>query len=295
MTNGIKYSISIGRFASIFGLGASAKHPLNLHDGNVLGLNEMASMYETSNFQAPTITNFKPELIVLLQVIRKTLAPREGDSNRVPQLERNFLKAIIENTKFNVFDFILEEIWNIAISNNRSCAYAPYIMALIKTVSKQTFVKDVEHTPHHHKKYNSLPPTAPSAAPTTSDESHSSSRSAFFKLFKALFSICQSNKKSLGVVRECQEVLLENQRNIHQKVQVEKPFVEFSPVEALLEFPDLFAPLSVAEMVYLSMDAPDTSSSHARCKHASTTVSDSNDDGDDDDNNDDYEEEEDDD
>jgi hypothetical protein len=73
MTNGTKYSISIGRFASILGLGASTKHPLNLHDGNVLGLNEIASMYETSNFQATTITNFKSELSVLHRIIRKTL------------------------------------------------------------------------------------------------------------------------------------------------------------------------------------------------------------------------------
>jgi hypothetical protein len=73
MTNGMKYSISICRFASIFGLGAFAKHSLNLHDGNVLGLNTMASMYETSNFQAPTITNFMSEMIVLHRVIRKTL------------------------------------------------------------------------------------------------------------------------------------------------------------------------------------------------------------------------------
>jgi hypothetical protein len=110
MTNGTKYSISIGRFASILGLGASAKHCLNLHDGNVLGLNEMASMYATFNFQDLTITNFKPELFVLHRVIRKTLAPREGDSSRVPQFDRNFLKAITEKAKFNAFYFILQEI-----------------------------------------------------------------------------------------------------------------------------------------------------------------------------------------
>jgi hypothetical protein len=86
-----KYSISIGRLASMLGLGASAKHPLNLHDGNVLGLNLMASMYETFDFNAPTITNFKSEMIVLHRVIQKTLAPREGDSSRVPQLDRKLL------------------------------------------------------------------------------------------------------------------------------------------------------------------------------------------------------------
>jgi hypothetical protein len=125
MTDETKYSICIGLFASILGIGASAKNPLNLHDENVLGLSQMASMYETSDFNAPTITNFKMEMIVLHQVIRKTLAPREGDSYRVPQFERNLLKAISEKTKFNAFDFIIQEMWNIAISNNCSYAYAP--------------------------------------------------------------------------------------------------------------------------------------------------------------------------
>jgi hypothetical protein len=45
-----------------------------------------------------------------------------------------------------VFDFIFQEIWNVAISINRSCAYAPYIMKMIEKVSKKTFMKHVEHT-----------------------------------------------------------------------------------------------------------------------------------------------------
>jgi hypothetical protein len=44
MADGVKYSISIGQFASILGRGASTKHLLNLHGGNVLGLGQMASM-----------------------------------------------------------------------------------------------------------------------------------------------------------------------------------------------------------------------------------------------------------
>jgi hypothetical protein len=169
-------------------------------------------MYESSDFTTPTITNFKLEMIVLHLVIRKTLAPREGDSSRVPQFEQNLLKAITKKTKFNAFDFIIQEMWNVSISNTRSCAYAPYILVLIEAVSKRTFVKDVEHTPLHPKKqYSSLPPSpdsVPSATTTSSDEplSSSSGRSAFFKFFKGLFSICQSNKQSMDVVCERQEV-----------------------------------------------------------------------------------------
>jgi hypothetical protein len=90
-----------------------------LVSGAFLGLSQLTSMYEYPDFNAPTITNFKPEMVVVHRVVKKTLAPREGDSSRVPQFERNLLKAISKRTKFNAFDFIIQEMWNIAISNIR--------------------------------------------------------------------------------------------------------------------------------------------------------------------------------
>jgi hypothetical protein len=81
----------------------------------------------------------------------------------------------------------------------------------------------------------------------------------------------------MDVVHERQEVLHKNQQNFHQKMQVEQHFVEFSPVEALLELPDPFASLTIAEMVFLSMDAPSTLSSHAKRKRASSSIPDSDD------------------
>jgi hypothetical protein len=62
--------------------------------------------------------------------------------------------------------------------------------------------------------------------------SSSSSRTAFFKMLKSLFSISQKIQQELPVSREHQEVLLENQWNIQQKMQVEQLFVEFHPIEA---------------------------------------------------------------
>jgi hypothetical protein len=36
--------------------------------------------------------------------------------------------------------------WFLTVSNNQSCAYAPYIMKMIEKVSKQIFVKNIVHT-----------------------------------------------------------------------------------------------------------------------------------------------------
>jgi hypothetical protein len=92
----------------------------------------------------------------------------------------------------------------------------------------------------------------------------------------------------MDVICEPQEVLLQNQRNIHWKMQVEEPFIEFRSVEYLSAFLDPFASLTAVKMVYFRMDAPDTLGTHARRKHATTIVSDSDEESDNDD--DDYEE-----
>jgi hypothetical protein len=95
----------------------------------------------------------------------------------------------------------------------------------------------------------------------------------------------------LAASREHQEVLLENQQNIHKKMQVEQRFIEFHPVEAPPQLQDLFASLTAAEMVFLGTDAPGTSTSHARRRHVSTTIPDSDIEIEEGDDGDDYEDE----
>jgi hypothetical protein len=51
---------------------------------------------------------------------RRTLAPRIDDSDAIPAYERNLLDALMKNEHFDVFDYIVDEIWNIAINPLRS-------------------------------------------------------------------------------------------------------------------------------------------------------------------------------
>jgi hypothetical protein len=106
-------------------------------------LNWMHFMYEKDEYKLSKVEHFKP-FFVLHRLLQKTLSPREGDLSRVPQYERNILHVISEKERFNMLDFIFQQIWNV-VSNNRSCAYAPYIMKIEK-VSKKTFVKNIENT-----------------------------------------------------------------------------------------------------------------------------------------------------
>jgi hypothetical protein len=136
MTDDEIYSFSLVRFATILSLQDHTRYPKKLHDDCVIELNRMRFMYEKDEYKLSKVEGFKP-FFVLHRLLQKTLSPREGDSSRAPQYNGNILHAISEEESFNVFDFIFQEIWNVVVSNNRSCAYAPYIMKMIEKVSKK--------------------------------------------------------------------------------------------------------------------------------------------------------------
>jgi hypothetical protein len=45
--------------------------------------------------------------------------------------------------RFDVFEYIVDEIWNIATNPLRSCEFAPYIPYMIEVVTREKFYKDV--------------------------------------------------------------------------------------------------------------------------------------------------------
>jgi hypothetical protein len=63
----------------------------------------------------PSTNNFKPKLVTLHRILRKTLAPSEGDATACPTYEQNLIKYMMSE-EFNVFDYMLMEIWNITVN-----------------------------------------------------------------------------------------------------------------------------------------------------------------------------------
>jgi hypothetical protein len=109
---------------------------------------EMAPMYvPDSGFRAPKNDGPLPHFVVLHSMMRSTLASRIGDSNAIPAYEQNLLDAIMKNEHFDVLDYIVDKIQNIAINPLRSCGFAPFIMCMIETVAHERFYKDVAHEP----------------------------------------------------------------------------------------------------------------------------------------------------
>jgi hypothetical protein len=78
-------------------------------------------------------------------MMRKTLAPRIGYSGVIPAYERNLLDALMKSVHFDVFEYIVDEIWNIATNPLRSCGFAPYIQFMIESVVQEKFYKDMCH------------------------------------------------------------------------------------------------------------------------------------------------------
>jgi hypothetical protein len=175
------------------------------------------------------------------------LSPREGDSSRVPRYERNILHAISKEEWFNVFDFIFPEIWNVAISNNRSCAYVLYIMKMIEMVSKKTFVKNVEHTKlWPNKQFTSIKPGARTRIPPPdSPSNYRGSGTGLLKMLRGIFTACKASKE---VIIKRQEVILMNQHIIHKKLEIVEPLHEFDETEA--ERIDPYGSLTAKEFAY---------------------------------------------
>jgi hypothetical protein len=76
----------------------------------------MTPMYIPNNgFRAPKVDGILPHFLTLHQMMR-TLVPRIGDSNAIPAYKQNLLDALMKHERFDVFDYIMDEIWNIAIN-----------------------------------------------------------------------------------------------------------------------------------------------------------------------------------
>jgi hypothetical protein len=104
-------------------------------------------------------------------MMRKTLVSRIGYSEAIPVYERNLLDVLMKPVHFDVFEYNVDEIWNIATNPLRSCGFAPYIQYMIDVVTKEKFYKDVAHEPlrsavpkdlRTHRASSSTPAATPS-------------------------------------------------------------------------------------------------------------------------------------
>jgi hypothetical protein len=179
---------------------------------------EMTPMYVLdSGFQPPKVEGLLPHFLMLHQIMRKTLAPRIGYSDAIPTYERNLLVALIKLVRFDVFEYIVDEIWTITTNPLRSCGFAPYIQHMIEVVTKEKFYKDTSHEPL----CPAMPkdPRAPRAGTSTaavvasrtkrsgSASSTPSNNSDILKMLWGIFATCRCTDQCLDVMDQCLQIV----------------------------------------------------------------------------------------
>jgi hypothetical protein len=128
MTNGRRFNVKLSQFAQILRLSSQLDIPKKLHSEWVMMPREVTPMYiPDSDFQAPKVDGLLPHFLVLHRMMMKTLASRIGYSEAIPAYERNLLDALMKPMSFDVFEYIIDEIWNIATNPARSCGFGSYI------------------------------------------------------------------------------------------------------------------------------------------------------------------------
>jgi hypothetical protein len=211
---------------------------------------EMTPMYiPDDDFQAPKVDELLPHFLVLHKMMRKTLAPRIGYSKAILTYEQNLLDALMKLVHFDIFEYIIDEIWNITTNLARSCGFDPFIQYMIEVVAYEKFYKDVKHAslrppvpkhPRTHRSSSSTPTVAPARTTHNGGDSSSSSQSSeMLKMSRGIFAMYRRTDQHLDVIEQRMEIVHRNQEIIHS--QRDEPLLEFLDVPVYPPITDPYA------------------------------------------------------
>jgi hypothetical protein len=197
-----------------------------------------------------------PHFLVLHKMMRKTLALRIGYSEAIPAHEQNLLDALMKPVRFDVFEYIVDEIWNITTNPLRPCGFAHYIQYMIEVVAHKKFYKDVRHDslhpavpkdPRTHCDSSSILATAPSRTTRSGGASSTPSvNSDILKMFQGIFTTCRHTDQCMDVMELRLQIVRRNQEIIHN--QQDEPLLEFPDVHVFPPIPGPYASLTPAEL-----------------------------------------------
>ncbi len=247
--------MKLAQFAQILGLSSQLDILKKLHSKRMMMPREITLMcIPNSDFQAPKVEGLLPHFLTLHRMMRKTLALRIGYSEAIPTYERNLLDALMKPERFDVSEYIADEIRNIATNPLRSCGFAPYIQYMIEMVTKEKFYKDSRHDPLRpavpkdpRTPRTASPPTvAPSRSTRSGGTSSSSQGSGMLKMLRGIFAICRRSDQRLDVMEQRMEIVRRNQEIIHS--QWDEPLLEFSDVPVYPLVTDPYASLTPPEL-----------------------------------------------
>jgi hypothetical protein len=183
---------------------------------------------QDGGFQPPKVEGLLPHFLVLHRMMGRTLAPMIGYSEVISAYERNLLDALMKPMHFDVFEYIVDEIWNIVTNPLRSCGFAPYSQFMIESVSQERFYKDVCHdslrptVPKDPRisRAGSFAAPAPATAPSCTIRSGGApsapaTNSDILKMLWGIFVTCWCTDQRLDVMDQRVQIVRCNQEIIH--------------------------------------------------------------------------------
>jgi hypothetical protein len=155
-----------------------------------------------------------------------------------------------------VFEYIIDEIWNIATNPLRSCGFAPYIQCMIEVLAHEKFYKDVAHEPlrpivpkdpRTSHTASSSPDVTPSRTTHSGGASSSSSANiGILKMFWGIFTMCCRIDQRMEVIEQRIQIVRCKQEIIHS--QRDDPLLEFPGVPVFPPVPYPYVSLTPTEL-----------------------------------------------
>lgn len=201
MTQGEWHCINYSQFAALLDLTFDDDEDRDwLHDDKVLEPHKVDFMYNHKvEYDPGTIKGMLPFFAYLNKMIRKTLTPKDDDDNNVQSYTHNILARMRASPKkFDVFEFIWEEIRLTSFTPEWSLGYAPILMKMIEQVTKLRFYKEVHHTGLKVRLEKPMttprrPRSTTKAARTQAPSTLTLSSSLLWKILKSIYNVCKSN------------------------------------------------------------------------------------------------------
>jgi hypothetical protein len=171
--------------------------------------------------------------------------------------------------RFDVFEYIVDGIWNIITNPLRSCGSAPYIQFIIEFMAQEKFYKDVCHDSLHpavpkdprasHAGSSAAPADAPSHTTRSGGApSAPAPNSDILKMLQGIFTKYQRTDQRLRVMDQRLLIVRRNQEIIHS--QRDEPLQEFPDIPVFPPVPDPYDSLTPAELAAFGVDPARVSS-----------------------------------
>ena len=150
MTGFKRYSASFADFAAANSLDyGTISAGLDLYTED--NFEDFVQFYEPARLGIPRrfgeTAGLRHHPAVINKIARVTILPKSGDKSKIRDKFWNIIQHIMNGEVMNIVLFMMRQLNDLKMDKNQNLAYAPYIMALIKSKTRFEGPCEIVHTP----------------------------------------------------------------------------------------------------------------------------------------------------